>query len=395
MPSTSTLFLINRILCGPLETLFTLFVFILSKNLNASPLQLTLIVCIKPITSFFAFYATSVIFDNPQRIRLYLLINSLFGCIPCLFFPFVENVWFYIGAYAVFMIALRAVYPAWIEILKGNMEGHALSKLVSQGTSINYIISIFLPLCICSLLDRDGNIWRFLFMCFAVLQMLSMGLIFFIKRSAKAPVAKTLLDPLREGLALLKEKPAFMHYQVLFFLGGVGIIGSQSILPVYFKDTLNLSYTQLGMAFSFCKGISFILTSPYWARWANRISLYHLNCYVNLFSCLFFAFLLASNYETNWIFLAFLFYGTMQAGCEMSWNLSGPIFSGRKESTIYSSLNLAFVGIRGCICPYLGYLLFIHTGAGIVFAASGLLCLIGIAYGLWIDRKYQISFNPN
>lgn len=397
MPSTPTLLLINRILCAPLEILFTLLIFILSKNLNALPLHLTLIACIKPISSFFAFYANSAIIDNPQRIRSYLLINCLIGSFPCLFFPFIENVWFYIGAYAVFMISNRAVYPAWVEIMKENLEGDALSKLISQWTSINYIISIFLPPFICYLMDRDEGIWRILFFGFAVLQMLNMGLIFFIKTNVyhsciKISTTKSLLHPLQKGWAILKEKPAFRHYQLLFFLGGAGIIGSQSILPIYFKDNLNLSYIKLGMAFSFCKGISFILTSPFWGRYANRISLYHVNCYVNLCSSLFFLFILASNYETNWLFVAYLIYGTMQAGCEMSWNLSGPIFSGRDESTIYSSLNLAFVGIRGLICPSLGYLLFVYTSADIVFATCGLLCLLGIAYGLWVDRKYQTSF---
>ena len=90
----STLFIINRIFCGPLEILFTLLVFILSKNLGANPFQLTLIACIKPISSFFAFYASSVIFDRPQRIRYYILANNLIGCLPCLLYPFFENVWF-------------------------------------------------------------------------------------------------------------------------------------------------------------------------------------------------------------------------------------------------------------------------------------------------------------
>jgi hypothetical protein len=391
MPS-SNLFMANRILCGPLEILFTLLVFILSKNLDALPYQLTLIACIKPISSFFAFYASSAIFDHPQRIRFYLLINNMIGCLPCLLYPIIENIWFYIGSYAVFMITMRAVYPAWVEVLKSSMDAPVLSKTISQGTSIFYFMNIVLPPIICFFMDKEENLWRYLFMGFAVLQMMNTGLIFFIKSDVKILIAKPILsiNPLKKGWALLKEKPAFAHYQLLFFLGGAGIIGSQPLLPLYFKDNLNVSFAQLGFAFSFCKGISFVLTSPYWSRYACRLSLYHLNCIVNLFSCLFFAFIIAANNETNWLFLAYLSYGTMQAGCEMSWNLSGPFFSGSNESTIYSSLNLAFVGIRGCLCPFLGYLLFTYAGTSIVFTASFLICLLGIAYGLWIDRRYRL-----
>jgi hypothetical protein len=144
----------------------------------------------------------------------------------------------------------------------------------------------------------------------------------------------------------------------------------------------------LGIAFSLCKGLSFVLASPFWAKVANSISLYHLNAIMNLFTALFFALIIAASSNASWLFLAYFFYGIMQAGCEMSWNLSGPFFAGSKESTLYSSLNLACVGIRGCICPLLGYLFFTYFGALPVFIGSALICLMGTAYGLWLNRHY-------
>ena len=355
--------------------------------MGAEPFQLTLIACVKPISSFFAFYASSLLFDNPGRIRVYLLINTLIGCLPCLFYPFTQNIWFYIGSYALFMITLRAVYPAWVEVLRTGMETAALSRVISQGTSICYFLGIFLPPILCFYMDKQKNLWGYLFLGFACLQMLSMIFISFIDSNSNLAIRKCLINPFKKGWRLLKENPAFFHYQIVFFLGGAGIIGSQSIIPIYFKENLDLTYTQLGLGFSFCKGISFILSSPYWAKWANRISLYYLNCAVNLFTCLFFALIIAANSEVSWLFLAYIFYGAMQAGCEMSWNLSGPFFSGTKESTIYSSLNLAVVGIRGCICPFLGYLLFVHTDSITVFTASIMVCLIGTGYAFWLGNR--------
>lgn len=391
----STLFIINRILCGPLEILFTLLVFILSKNLGADPFQLTLIACIKPISSFFAFYASSVIFDRPQRIRYYILANNLIGCLPCLMYPFFESVWFYIGSYTLFMTTLRAVYPGWVEILKSSMEASALSKIISLGTSVSYFMSILLPPLICFGMDKEANLWRYLFMFFALFNMMSLPLLMFIKAEPKVRAEKSIEGLLAKGWNLLKENRSFAHYQILFFLGGAGIIGSQSILPFYFKDSLNLSYTQLGLAFSLCKGLSFVIASPCWAKYANRISLYHLNAIVNLFTTLFFAFIMAASSNANWLFLAYFFYGAMQAGCEMSWNLSGPFFAGPRESTLYSSLNLACVGIRGCICPFLGYLFFIHVGALPIFIVSAVISLIGTAYGLWIGNRYSGEIRPS
>ena len=76
----------------------------------------------------------------------------------------------------------------------------------------------------------------------------------------------------------------------------------------------------------------------------------------------------------------------------MSWNLSGPIFSEKKESTIYSSINLAAIGIKGCIFPFLGHLLPVYTNANVVFATGGFLCFIGLIYEVWLDHSYKAIY---
>lgn len=391
MPLFSKLFIANRILYSPLETLFLLLVFILSKDFGLTPFQLTLLASIKPISSLFSFYVSSAIFERPQSIRSYLLINNCVGALPCLLYPFIENVWFYIGSFAVFMITTRASLPAWIEVLKRNLAASDLSTTVSRGNSVFYLTNILLSPLLCFFMDQQADLWRYLFASFGVLTLLNMFLVLFIELGdAKVPKITSLIEPLKKGYTLLRENPPFAHCLVMYFLGGVAIIGSQAILPTYFKDNLDLSYSQLGMAFSFCKGVSFILTSPHWSRYSVRLSLYHLNCLANLFSVLFFVCLMtATRDHTIWLYIGYMFYGTMSAGHELSSNLSGPFFSGTKNSTIYSSLNLGLSGLRGCICPFLCALLFAYTDSMTVFTVCALISMTVIVYGLWIDRRYK------
>ena len=40
----------------------------------------------------------------------------------------------------------------------------------------------------------------------------------------------------------------------------------------------------------------------------------------------------------------------MQAGSELSWNMSGPLFSKQEESSSYTSVNIVTAGIRGLHC---------------------------------------------
>lgn len=401
MRAHSTLYLLNTALKCPNEALFSFLIFILCLQLGASPFQLMILACLKPISSIFSFFISAILDQNPHRVRLYLILNILAESLPCLFFLIIDDVWYYIAAYALMMVCSRAAFPAWIEFLKCSVEKKKLSGIISKATSIEYGCITFLPTLMALGIDRSPNLWRWMFFFGALLRLSSIGLIFFMKGAAKMhqrenarfDLHSLFLDPLIKGVEILKKRPAFGRYLVIFFIGGAGVIGTQPLLPLFFKQELNLSYTELAFAFSFCKGISFILTSPLWAKLANRTSLYIVNCLMNLFTCLFFFLLLAACGSVFWIYPAYVFYGMMQAGCKLSWNMSGAVFSNDEESTFYSSMNLALVGIRGAICPYLGYLLFSWTNSTVVFSLSFGLCFFGILYGLWIERK-SASLQP-
>lgn len=393
----ANLFLFNRILCSPLEAIYVLLIFIASKDLNASLLQLAILASLKAAVSFFAFYISSFIHGKPQLIRKYLITLNLISSIPCLLFPYVENVWFYVIAYGVYMLGLRAIYPAWIEILKRNLDLKTLGSVISKGTSITYLITIFLPLLLSYWMDKDPHIWKSLFFILALLQILNIFVIarlplFSSQSTQKGPKdLSKLFSPLREGWKLLINRKDFVKYQLLFFFGGAGILLIQPVLPVFFSQGLRLSYQELTLAISFCKGISFILTSPFWARFANNNSIYILNGFINISCCLFIAFMLASEINISWLFLAYLMYGTMQAGCELSWNLSGPLFSKECESSPYSSVNLACIGIRGFICPFVGQLIFSYSNFTFSFALAGLVCLLGVFYAFYLDYSLARS----
>jgi predicted MFS family arabinose efflux permease len=394
MPKFSKLYLISRFLGGPLEILFTLLIFILNKNIEVLAVQLTLIATIKPVSSLFSFYISSIIFDNPHRMRTYLSLNILMGALPCLLFPFTDNAWFYIASYGIFLVTDRAATPAWMEVLKNNADSLTVAKTVSYKNSIFYFMNIVLAPLICLWMDETPQIWRYLFFSLALLKMINMTLVFAIKPDMKIQIRKPFIEPLKRGWLLLKEQPSFSHYLFLYCIGGMGIIGTQSILPVYFKDNLNLSYVELGIAFSCCKGVSFLLTSPFWVKYTQNASLYRLNSLANLFTILYFVLIILANFHTGLLYLAYLSYGVMLAGCELSKDLSGPHFSGQKDSTIYSSLNLALNGIRGCIFPVIGSLLYAYTGSTVVFTTAAALCLAGSIYGLWLDRRYPVAYCP-
>lgn len=397
MRSPAISYLQNRILCGPIDVLFPLLIFILSKNLHATVIQLTIMACIKPISSLFSYYISTILHSRTHHMRRYLVLNTLAGMSPCFLFPFVDNPWVFIASYAIYNVTRKAQEPAWNEYLKGHLELPQMSKTVARGTSITYFIGIFLPPLFSFWLE--GDFWKYLFVIFASLQLTNLINIISLrpklygekKEKNQLATPKQIFEPLKKGWEILKNRPPFSHYLCLFFIGGAGIIAVQPSLPKYFNETLGLSYTELTLAFSFCKGISFVASSPLWARLSTRISLYRISSSMNVFTCLFMCSLLvAATFGVKWLYAGYLCYGVMLSGYELTWNLSGAIFSGKNNSTPYSSLNLIVGGIRGCVCPIIGTLIVTYAGIHALILSAFTACFLSVLYGLWLDKKYPM-----
>lgn len=401
--NTNFTFILYKLLGGPLEGLFYLLAFILYKDLNASAFQITVLIVSRPAVALLSFYGNLFIKNKPSQLKRMIMLCSVLGSIPCFFMPFVTNVWFMIFANGLFNFTLRAVLPAWGEIFKINLESPVRSKIFSKGSMVNYSANIVFPLMVSPLLDSYPSIWKWLFFLFAAVNCLNVLLMLNLKLRSCAvegdeyhpyqlSFKSVVLDPWKNGWHLIKTRVDFRNYQIVFMISAAGLMLMQPVLPIFFKETLNLTYLQLTLATSLCKGASFVATSPYWAHWMNKISINLFNFFVCGFAAIFSLFIIESQYVLFSLYVAYLIYGTMQAGSELSWNLSGPIFAESKDSTLYTGVNVAAVGIRGCIAPFLGEMLLLNTGSTtVVFMCGGSLCLMGSLYSLWVHLKSKVA----
>ena len=135
-----------------------------------------------------------------------------------------------------------------------------------------------------------------------------------------------------------------------------------------------------------CKGVGFVLTSQLWANGLRHINIFRFSSAITFLGALFPLILLVSQLHVVWIYIAYLAYGIMQAGSELVWHLSGPIFSKEEESSQFSSVNVLTVGLRGCVIPQLGAFL-------CLFAPSTSILLLGAASCL-VGTFWMLSFRP-
>jgi MFS family permease len=381
--TTRRAFLWTRVLDTPFWAIFNMLPFILYKDLHATPFQLAIVIALKPLSSLISVYWSALIHQRRDRLRSNIVWGGILRHLPFFFFPWVDNVWFFILAFGFHMMLSRGSQPAWMEILKINIPGVARERIFAFGSMMGYVGDAVLPFVLGGLLDGYFQAWRWIFPMTALM---SMGAIFFQRGiaveagkqcvEAALSLKEGVLRPWKGVLTLLKSRPDFTRFQIGFMLGGSGLMVMQPALPVFFVDVLNLSYMEFAIALTTCKGIGYAMTSPLWARWVSKGEIFRFTAWVTALATLFPICMILAPHGLVWLYCGYLVYGVMQAGSALSWNMSGPIFSKEEESSLYTSVNVATVGIRGAVAPWVGSILCTYWGASSTMVLGALLCLL-------------------
>lgn len=377
----------TRILNTPFWALYILLPFIILKDLHATPWQIACIISFKPIVSLFSLYWSSLIRRRSDRLRSNIIWANILGHLPFLFVPFVQHPWFFVLASAIYMLFWRGVNPAWMEILKINVPEESRHHVFAYGSAFYHAGGAVLAIVIGWLLDDYYQAWRWLFPLTAVIALFS--IIFQItlplKKSANesdcpplslSSLTEQFKKPWKDAWHLIKQRPDFAHFQIGFMLAGGGLMLWKPAEPLFFFETLHLNYKELTIAMTLCKSIGYTLALPIWTRAMKNTDIFVFSSLVTILTALFPLGLMAAQINLIFLYGAYLLYGMMQAGSEMSWNLSGPIFSKNEDSSVYSSVNVLTVGLRGCIAPPLGSLLCNLTNATTVLLFGGGLSLL-------------------
>ena len=380
---TRAAIILSSLIHEPFASLYPLLPFILIKNFKAAAIQIVLLTMLKPIASLFSFYWSEMISQKKHSLKGNLLGAGLIARIPFIFAIFLDNAWALIFASTLYMVFSRASIPAWMEILKLNLPRRFRERYFAIGSALGYAEGVLIAIGIGSLLDSNMDSWRVLY-----LGALFLGLIGVVIQ-AKLPIREahfdepskkmTFLRPWIDCLNLMKTRSDFRRFQWAFMIGGLGLMLIQPVIPIFFAETLQLSYRDLMIAFSICKGLGFVLTSSLWSRFMSTLSIGNFTSLVLAGFALFSVMIALGVYGSIWVYLAYLVYGIAQAGSHLIWHLSGPLFAEDENSSRYSGVNIVMVGVRGMLGPPLGGLLVTITGPLFVLYLSAILCLSGVS----------------
>ncbi len=375
----------SHLLGEPLQTVYTFIPFLLYRDLQATVFMVGVLMTLKPMVSIFSLYWSHSITKRGDRLLSNVILTGILGRLPFLFFPFMNSPWLIIASAAFYMMMYRGEGPAWMEVLRRNLPESERGTIFSYGSALAYGEGVLLALAIGVVMDQQVMAWRWIFPITAVVGMIG---VCFKSRIPYEPLPyepeeaerlswrEWLVHPWREAWELLQRRPDYGHFQKGFMICGTGLMIIQPALPLFFVDVLGITYMDLAIAISVCKGLGFTLTCPLWARWMDRTSIYRVSSWVCGFVALFPLFIFFAQTNIAWLYVAYFFYGIGQAGSHLCWNLSGPLFARGENSAMYSSVNVVTVGARGIVVPLVGSILCVQLGALFPFGLSFILCTV-------------------
>lgn len=139
--STAKAFIFSNLISCPFFGIFVLLPMILCRELEASPLQISTMTALKPLTALFAVYWSGF----GQRHRLSLIWAYSLKFLPFVLAPFFSNPWFFVMAFGMHMLLLRGVIPSWMELLRIGLSKEDRGKVCALGSTLNYLCTALIP----------------------------------------------------------------------------------------------------------------------------------------------------------------------------------------------------------------------------------------------------------
>jgi MFS family permease len=388
---TKIAFIVTKLLNTPFWSLYCMLPIILYRDLHASAAMVAFSVAIKPLSSLLAPYWSAALNSYPRWLRTNVILAGILGHLPFLFTPLFDSPWWLIFAGALYMTLSRGATPAWMELLKIHMPADKRTPIFAWSSAFTYLGDALFAFICGSLLDGFSEAWRWLFPAAALIACSAAYWQYKLPWSP-SPIAPKfslafvdrLKKPWSQAVHLLRNRPDFFRFQIGFALGGGGLMIIQGALPIFFVDNLKISYSEIGIALGFCKGVGFILATPIWARWFNRLDIFSFNGLVTATALAYPLLLFFAASDVIWLYLAYLCYGIMQGGSSIGWNLSGVAFAKEEESTRFTSVNVLMVGLRGFLAPLGGCIC-------AIFSPDAVIALGAIFSLLATERLFSFS----
>ncbi len=382
--------ILSCVLSEPLVFCYALLVPLFIKELHATPLQIGVLVTMHPLISFIAMYWSYFSALKKHKLLKRVNLGHALAKLPWLALPFVSSPWAIIAIATLYRLFSSGSMPGWNEVMRIKLASNIRHRTFAFGMAGAYLVALVLTVLIA---PSFSLIWKWAFFASALIGLISLPFQAAIELPAssednadsttselyKKNAINKLKAPWRKTFQVLKEDKPFRALQARIMLFGIAMMMAHPATAIYFVKILNLDYLQMSLLFTVCKGSGSLISAQAWGRLLNKIPMQRFATYTFLLFALFIALLPLGVFHFLFLPLAYFIRGITQSAVHLLWHLSGPHYSGPKESASYSSVNLMLLGVRGSFAPALGAAICVAFSPSVVLFFASALCLSAAA----------------
>lgn len=390
---------LNAVLGG----VFTLSAVVMAKTLHANEFQVALFTALGPIALLIGIFGGELVQDRDKRPLIFWV--GMISRASFLLFLFVRDLWSFIAVSAVFFILNAFLTPAVSAMWQANISPKFRNRLWGLTAMVMTVISMAAAYVSGVILDLDPWSYRWMYAVGGVLGMAGIyvlatsplrGLYKLTAEQAAPTFKRTVIQPIRNLIALLKEDRNYFHFESAFFLYGVAFMLMCPALPMYMVDVAKMSYEQTGIAAGLLGQLGMIFASIVWGRLMDRIGPTLLCAIIFAILAIFPGVLLfgpiaaAHNIPLVYIvYLGYIIFGLGMSGINVAWSLGPVDFAGNRDASTYLGVHVTLTGLRGSIAPILGAIGLNIFGYATVFTVSAIFFLMGTAGMLHLNARLK------
>ncbi len=325
---------------------------ILKKTLSGTPLQITILTMIMPISNLFSIYFARLIKFSKNKSTLFLLMG-VFGKLSLILVSLINTPIPFIFILLLYYLFNSMMNPLMNLIFQVNFRKELRGILFGYMNALSIFISLIISMLAGKLLDINDNYYKILFVFAGILGFITNIFFSRIKISKKKMQNNSLIKnkkfdimyPFKNMIYIFKNDKKYLNFEIAFFIYGMGFIVILPALPIYFVDIMKMDYSQISMAKGVLGQTFMILILPF----AGKV---HDKSNPVIYSAFTFALLslyplllaLAPNVyiisPLITVYFSFLIYSLAMSAVIIVWNLGSIYFAGDRHSSDYQSIHV-------------------------------------------------------
>jgi len=368
------------------------------KALDATDFQLSLLVMIFPVTSVFSIWWGKLLERTVDKSKYFLLI-SLFGRLLLACGLIISNMNQFLILSLIIFIFHSSYIPARNSIYQKKIYKFSRGKIFGITLSITTLISMIFSYIAGRTLDFNENFFKYVLFIIAFMGFFDSLILFFIKNKSNKEKKKVkfynmFIDPLKRSWEILKRNNDFRRFEIGFMIYGMGFLMMMLAVPIFLVDIMKFNYTTSFLAKAVVAQIGLFLLAPFMGYLHDRFHPTKFTIFSFGMLILYPFILLISqffdfyNLQVVIVFIGFFIFGVARAADTVVWNMGSVYFAKDEDSSMYQSIHVTLMGIRGIIAPMLSVLIKKMLNTNGIFIFSSLFFLAASMYSL---HSYKLS----